>query len=422
MKLIISVICCVMVMYNYRRNRLVSSGSLWILCYLMIFVLYPLFSGKQFDNAGLIDICAVIGIFFYVLGVFLGETISINKRKKRRIVAPDFNASYFGFWLVFVLFICSIVLKIGTLGFRAVLQGDITASQLAWSDELSMGNLFIYLMNMLIPFVIAVWIQAQAKGERVKALVCLCIFVAVSLVFSYTRLFIICTLVVILFFEIRYKIPRKQLMIGIMALVSLTFLMIFLNFFRNLGATNVANFWSYLNIEYVFESTDFGASYRWFSELLKVESPYIFPVTYLKPLFAFVPRSVWPNKPEPISLEILKMLNPALAQTGYSTAGNSVLGEGYAVFGWIGIALFPLIWGIVCTLLDRKYYFKLSTNEDKSMWVIGYYIFTAFIIISCQRGDWSQYGTIIVWLFILPLLLASKIRIKRIRFTFGYRR
>ena len=116
------------------------------------------------------------------------------------------------------------------------------------------------------------------------------------------------------------------------------------------------------------------------------------------------------------------MLNPALAQTGYSTAGNSVLGEGYAVFGWIGIALFPLIWGIVCTLLDRKYYFKLLTNEDKSMWVIGYYIFTAFIIISCQRGDWSQYGTIIVWLFILPLLLASKIRIKRIRFTFGYRR
>lgn len=423
MKLLLFLICCLMIYHNYRRNRLISSSSLWIACYMLIFILYPIYSGKIFSNAGLIDICALVGMIFYIMGALLGERLAISKKNKKRISVPDFNASYMGFWLVMALFFVSIIMKIGTSGFRAVLQGSITANQLAWSDELSMGNMFIYLMNMLIPFVISVWIQAEPKrkSDRIKALVCVLLFVGVSLVFSYTRLFIMCTLTIILFFEMRNMPRRRQLMIGIIAVLVLTLFMIFLNFFRNLGSSRIGDFWSYINVGYIFESTDFGASYRWFSELLNYESPYIFPITYLKPFFAFVPRRMWPNKPEPLSLDLLKMINPALSETGYSTAGNSVLGEGYAIMGWIGIAIFPMIWGCVCTYLDRKYQYKLSIGEDNSLWVICYYIFTAFIIISCQRGDWSQYGTIIVWLFILPLVLVSKIRTRRIRITFGNR-
>ncbi len=356
MKIFLVLIGGLLITHNYRKRRLISSSSLWIVCYLLIFVLYPLFSGKLFNNANLIDICAIIGFVFYGLGIGLGERISLTKNRKRTSI-PDFNLSYTGFWVVLILFVASLLTKIGTSGIRAVFQGTITATQLAWSDELSMGNMFIYLMNMLIPFVIAVWVQANKdnKGDKIKAIVCLGIFFVVSLVFSYTRLFIICTLIVILLFEMRYKSPRRQLLVGGIAVIILTLFMIFLNFFRNFGSSNAGNFWSYINIGYVFESTDFGASYKWFDELLNYDSPYIIPITYLKPLFAFIPRSIWPTKPEPISLEILKMINPALAQTGYSTAGNSVLGEGYAVMGWIGIAIFPLIWGAVCTYLDRKY-------------------------------------------------------------------
>ena len=390
---------------------------------MLIFVLYPVYSGKTFSNSDLIDMCALVGMIFYALGALFGERLAVRENNRRRILVPNFNASYVGFWVVMVLFVVSIIMKIGTTGFNAVLQGSITANQLAWSDEISMGNMFIYLLNILIPFVIAVWIQAEPKrkSDRIKALVCILLFVGVSLMFSYTRLFIICTLTIILFYEMRNMPRSRQFFIGVIAVLVLTSFMVFLNFYRNLGSSMVGDFWSYINIEYIFESTDFGASYRWFSELLNYESPYIFPITYLKPIFAFVPRSIWPNKPEPLSLDILKMINPALADTGYSTAGNSVLGEGYAIMGWIGIAIFPMIWGCVCTYLDRKYQYKLSIGEDNGLWIIGYYIFSSFIIISCQRGDWSQYGTIIVWLFILPLVLVSKIRIRRIRFIFGNR-
>lgn len=411
MKLIVVLLCCFTIVHNYRRGRMLSSSSLWVFCYLMIFVMYPVFSGKEYDNYVLIDICAIVGNVFYFLGLVFAERIALKTRENKRVSKPNFNVSYIAFWATLILFLISIILKLGTSGLQAVLLGNITANQLAWSDELSMGNLSIYLMNVLIPFVIAVWIRAnkEKKVEKLKALVCLCVYVVVSLVFSYTRLFMICTLVVIFLYEMRYKKPRKQLLTGVFVIAIFTLLMIFLNFFRNFGSSKISNFRSYINIGYVFESTDFGASYRWFSELLKYESPYIIPVAYLKPFFSFVPRSIWSNKPEPISLDILKMLAPELASSGYSTAGNSVLGEGYAVMGWIGIAVFPFIWGYVCTLLDRKYQVKLSNKEDNSLWIIGYYIFTAFIVISCQRGDWSQYGTIIIWLFMLPLYFMSKI-------------
>lgn len=40
-------------------------------------------------------------------------------------------------------------------------------------------------------------------------------------------------------------------------------------------------------------------------------------------------------------MQVLKYINPMKAASGYSTAGNSVLGEGYAILGYFGIVLFP---------------------------------------------------------------------------------
>ena len=102
-------------------------------------------------------------------------------------------------------------------------------------------------------------------------------------------------------------------------------------------------------------------------------------------------------------MQVLKQINPGLAATGYSTAGNSVLGEGYAVFGLVGIFLAPFIWGVVCTVLDESYYNRLEEGKDQSIWTIAYLIFAVFVVISGQRGDWSQYMTIVLWFYLLPL-------------------
>lgn len=43
LKLLIFIMACLIILYNYKNNRLVSSSSLWVFCYILIFVVYPLY-------------------------------------------------------------------------------------------------------------------------------------------------------------------------------------------------------------------------------------------------------------------------------------------------------------------------------------------------------------------------------------------
>ncbi len=414
LKLITSLICICTVLYNCKRKRLVSSNSLWILCYFLIMVLYPIMTEKEYMMARTIDICAFVGIIFFGAGTVIASKLRIvsKVKKNKKEIFISYKSSYFCYLGIVMLFLLFEISTIGIGGISGLLLGTTTANQLTF--DTSTSSIFIYLMNLMVPFVIATWMQATKKTEKIGRLMCLGSFIVISLVFGYTRLFLICVLLIILFFEIRGKNIKQQAIILGVAIVGMTIAMVFLNFLRYFGTGNISSFSEMISLDYIFESTDFSASYQWFDELLKYESPYIFPITYLKPLFVFIPRSIWTSKPEPLSLEILRGINPELISSGYTSAGNSVLGEGYAIMGWLGIAIAPLIWGFICTMLDKKYYERLALGKDKSLWNICYYFFSTFIILSCQRGDWSQYNVIIVWLFIVPLYCVSKIRIKLI--------
>ena len=111
-------------------------------------------------------------------------------------------------------------------------------------------------------------------------------------------------------------------------------------------------------------------------------------------------------------MQVLKYINPMKAASGYSTAGNSVLGEGYAILGYFGIVLFPFLWGTVCGKLDKRYYRRLKSGADHCLQNICYYIFAVFIVISGQRGDWCQYMTIVIWFYMLPMYIMSKVSLK----------
>ena len=76
LKLLIFIMACLIILYNYKNNRLVSSSSLWVFCYILIFVVYPLYEKNiNFEKKVLIDVVALVGIVCYFIGLTFGSRL-----------------------------------------------------------------------------------------------------------------------------------------------------------------------------------------------------------------------------------------------------------------------------------------------------------------------------------------------------------
>lgn len=85
----------------------------------------------------------------------------------------------------------------------------------------------------------------------------------------------------------------------------------------------------------------------------------------LQVLTGFVPRAVWPDRPEQINREIIMRMRagtPSDSRTwGAISAG--ALGQYWQVAGWAGIVVVGLWMGLVCSFVDRI----ITTASDRSL-------------------------------------------------------
>ena len=417
LKILIIVISLFALLFNYSKKQIISASSLWIICYLLIMVIYPLYvKDETFKNEGLIDILALLGIICFFIGLYWGNryTIKVIKREQENKfnIIPDYKISAIIFVVLFVVSIIVLVYLLGIVGIRDIIRGATTSKQFTLNSDRS-SSVYGYVIHLMIPCILAMWLTSNTKKKKAFSIISLLLYIIETILFGFTRIFLISIIAIILIYEIRKFPQNKQIRYTILGSVVLAAAMVSLNFIRSLGLGRIGDLASYINLDYIFESTDFGASYYWFDRLLERDSPFINPIVYLKPVFMLIPRELWMTKPEPLSLQVLKYLDPARAATGYTTAGNSVLGEGYAVLGYWGIILYPMIWGIVCGRLDRNYYRRINNGIDTCLSNIFYYVFAVFIVISGQRGDWCQYMGIVCWFYFLPLYVMSKVTFSR---------
>lgn len=409
MKLIIFIIIAIILYLNYKRKMLISSSSIWVVCYLMIFVVYPLAGAEEpANNEFLIDVYAFFGILMFWVGIQIARMSKSSHSLPRKQYYPRFWVSFVIFLFFAALTISQFISQFGIGSISNVIIGSTTTKMLMNETAGEVGGLYGISLQIMMPTVLAVWVSAKSKKETLIKIGCAMVFIVIHVLFSFTRIFLITFIAVILCYELRNKPMRKQALIMGGGAVLLVTIMVVMNFLRTFGMGGTLDSDYLFDLAYVFESTDFGASYFWFDKLLDYGYPGISPLAWFKFLFVFIPRSIWPGKPEPLSLQILNKVDPSTAATGYSTAGNSVLGEGYAIIGDIGIFLFPLIWGIVCETLDKRYQKRLKFGIDGSASNLVYYLFTIFVILSAQRGDWSQYMTIFLYWWVLPLFLLSR--------------
>lgn len=417
LKLATSIVCILIVLGLYKNKQLISSSTMWIFCYLLIFIVYPIYSLTEFAHEELIDLLSLIGILVFYFGHSFAKKFNFkfndkkNIKLKKELVFPEFKVSLFFFIVLFIISIYTIIRIIGFGGIVSVLKGALTSKSLILGN--SSSNIITFSLYLLFPCVVCMWVSSNTKLQKICSLISLFIFVIETSLFEYTRIFLITIVAIIFFYEVRNMKSKRQAVLAFGTLISAIVLMVFMNYIRCMGLARATEFSDYVNIDYIFESTDFGASYKWFDRLLDYDDIFINPIVYLKPLYAFVPRSIWMNKPEPMSLQILKIINPSLAAAGYSTAGNSVLGEGYALIGYFGMFFNCFLWGFICEKFDLHYRKRIENGRDSSLLNLYYYIFAIFVVISGQRGDWSQYMTIVLWFYFLPMYIFSKLRTRK---------
>ena len=329
-KLITLLIIIINFILLYKKNHFISSTSIWLFCFLLIYVVYPIYSNGNFVNEGLIDKLSLIGIIAFSIGIFLGNRVKgKNSTKKENNPIPNFRLSRVFF---FILFFASVFLAIRVYGLsniRLLLKGDTTSRTLSLDSS---GSIIVsFVQYAMIPCILSMWISSNNKKEKIYSIIALLLFLIESFVISFTRIFMISLLIMIFFHEMLKKNKKSQVTSSIIAILCIFALLVILNYIRCLGFSYNLSFKTLLNIDVIFESTDFSASYNMFNELLKHKSPFINPIVYLKPLFIFIPRTLWLTKPEYLNVQVLRYINPLAAESGLSS-GISIMGRRICCF------------------------------------------------------------------------------------------
>lgn len=99
-------------------------------------------------------------------------------------------------------------------------------------------------------------------------------------------------------------------------------------------------------------------------------------------LLFFVPRSLWPGKPEGTGhTAILK-----LDQFYFTNVSANPASEGYVNFGVLGIVLFAVVTGILIRCIDKAYWHREKNHSQTTMADV-LYPFAMFMFFFLMRGD-----------------------------------
>lgn len=136
--------------------------------------------------------------------------------------------------------------------------------------------------------------------------------------------------------------------------------------------------------------TDFSIVYDDYSILFDEDFQnitYLYGLSFIKPIVAFIPRSVWPGKPETSSRLFPKYYNPGFYAIGGSEP-VTVWGEFYWNFGWFGIIFGSFVgWALRGgdKLFGANFPLKLSS-----------FLFMFHLL----RGPFDSFWVVIVFLFL----------------------
>jgi len=423
----------------FKNKNPVSLSMLWVVIFYLIYILTP-FLRNYSNTLGWITDSLVNKIAQYSL-VGLGSFIFTNcffflklsYLEKTNIFKQNHICFSSIKKLIFLLVALSIFFLILGIGIGGVLNIFLAGSRSVWLKGNSFFSTWAQLSFFYLSFASSVLIlsadTAEKKRFSYKAFFLITILITTL---AFARRTVIYPILAILFFKTS-QIKNKQSLIKVILISIPIFfsLMYFMGYARTFGIKTLDmqiikllfetdNF-----IDLFLSNTDFSASYNYLAKQIEYGHVNISVLGYFKAIFAIIPRSLWPNKPEYSSVLIMKTLMPQKVSEGFS-AGTGYIGESLATMGIFGVIIISCLWGIACGVLDKKYFF-IQTGREKIERLLSncsfgftlfeyYYLYIGILLImESHRGD---FGAASLHFILEIVLLGIFFKIASLRYSY----
>jgi len=217
----------------------------------------------------------------------------------------------------------------------------------------ALAVLIVFLVNsakiLFISSLFFKWLKNDLNVYRFMFFILL--FVVIDMVFSGNRIYLFCTAILIGFVFVK-RYPKKTLIAFPLLFPATFFLGYFASIFRHMRGPLFANglptfevFIAAFNRAMVLEPPNPKSFFIGISESINVNVIYdlfnryddfLLGATYFKPLFFYVPRSIWEGKPESITVITANSF-------GGSSLVTTIIGEMFMNFSLLGIIILPIV-------------------------------------------------------------------------------
>lgn len=402
------------------KKRVITAVTVWTVCYMAIFLLTPYLLEEEDP---IVKRISNISFFIYILSVFFADFLRNIQSKNIKIKQGAFfrtrlNAKQIDSFSTVLLFFSIFFLSVSLLG-----SGFSISQIISYSARENIENgsttklLFGFFSRTVTVFCVWSFISNDAKFTKVNRRNFLSMILAL-LIFGFTRISIVTSVAMIVLYWIKEKRIGIQIVFSSTCVVVLIIFMIVMLFVRVYGLQTGLQVLAgqELNVEFiktrVAYDLDFTYLYLAFKEeIANAPGAMVTALCYLKPIFVMIPRSLWSGKPESLNVEIYKYLHPNAA--GIYSTGYSILGEAYAILGNAGFIIYPLVWGILCAIMDEYFDQLIKKNRCNELGGLVYAMFSVELVIEGMRGNIQQAIMSMMFPMLMTCIATKKIKISR---------
>ncbi len=415
--ILVFVCCTVGYMFLLYEKRVYVSTLYWLGIFLMSFLIPNLMKDKYNYGYNLsnndfikLNLCYLGVLFFFILFNFL--FVSLNLRTSSN-VKSTFDYSQLS--KASNLFIVVSIAMLPFVGVGNLFSGAHGNHGLINPLILKIFPTVVFGLNLTT---LTRVIYSKNKSQRNKSIAAYIYALFYGVVIGYARRLVIFPIIVVgLFYVVIKQVKPSKRLIVLITLTTIFVVMPLMVSIRTSGLVDgVSNYMDTVTsdqaklVRYVQMSTDVSWSYSVAAIAIK-EDVHITPLTLLKPITILVPRSIWAEKPLPLSLEISRLLR--LSDNSMSSVPVGIVGEAFVYFDFVGVIVMGVIWGIFTGLIDKKVVAKKVkgrvTNDSSILISI---IFVVQIFTGAIRGDIATtiLETEMVVLPVVFVLYLSKIK------------
>lgn len=405
----------------YKSKYFISISTYWIVVFAVIYILTPLLRNVSYYIGEIPEhivksisrYSLVSAIFFILANGMLLFLYRARQVKIKYIFKIDYVKFYKCYKSILIIWIILFVIFIGPSGIVILINQGSRVFWLRYDHSiikllLQLSYFYIMIMTSVL------YLSADTKKRKRKSMYYFVFIALLGFLMVFARRYVIYPLAFVVFIKLtNTKNKKKIILSGIIIIFLFIISMFSFGVIRTYGISGISDIKTIFKdssnkVDTILSSTDFSASYYHLGLQLSYDgSVKANPLGYLKPVFTVMPRSIFPNKPEYVSVEIIRQILPYEAQKGFS-AGSGYIGEALATFGVIGVSIISIIWGVVCAYIDVNYsrYKKNDSEFSLKDYLYGYFVI--LMVTECHRGD---FGAALLHFILEIVLIAIPIKI-----------